>query len=143
MPAAVQREPDCVRKHLYTFTKSQLVSATGTAADFTLFGVLVKLLDFSPIWSVGISAALGAIIIFFLGRHWVFQAAHGHLVRQAILFIICALVSIGLNTGVLAMLLHVGHGEFMSRIAAAVLVAVTFNFPFQHFVVFGPLTERE
>ncbi|MEM9301666.1 MAG: GtrA family protein [Pseudomonadota bacterium] len=119
------------------FLRAQLAAAVGTLADVVAFQLLVVATDLAPTGAVAASASVGAIINFGLARHWVFRVGDGSLRRQATLFLLGALLSIVLNT----LLVHLGTVTLSwpplpVRLAAILLVAAGFNYPFQRRVVF-------
>lgn len=116
--------------------RAQIAAAIGTLADLASFVALLRL-EVAPVPAVIASASLGALVNFLLARHHVFDAADRPWARQAVLFALGAGISIALNAGLLALLLHLGAGAYLARLAAIVLVAGGFNFPFQKRVVFA------
>ncbi|MGD0673939.1 MAG: GtrA family protein [Polyangiaceae bacterium] len=120
-----------------TLARHQVASAVATALDFGSMVVLVQRLRLTPTAATGISAPLGALANFWLGRAWVFPKSTGPLRGQAIRYVLVSAASAAWNT----LGEHLVHGRLhaqyvLARALVAVAVSVLWNFPMQRHFVF-------
>ncbi len=108
--------------------KFGVVGATGYAVNLIVFAILVEGLGVHHI-----AAAIGAFLVavtnnFLLNRHWTFDAAGGHAGEQAWRFLAVSLIGLGVNLGVLALLVDGAELAELPSQAIAVAVAMPVNF---------------
>lgn len=84
-----------------------------------------------------ISAALGAVISFLLGRNWAFLNKDGKVTNQAIRYAITAMGSWLLNVkGLILFTETVGLNHLISNLLVATLVGIFYNFPLYRYFVY-------
>jgi putative flippase GtrA len=121
--------------------RSQIASLIASAVDF---GALILLVQVGRMWYVAataLGAGLGAFINFLLGRHWSFAAVEQVVRDQALRYAAVAAISLVLNS--LTVYLFTAYWNIhyaISRIIAAVLIGLLFNFPLHRRFVFGHRT---
>jgi putative flippase GtrA len=126
---------------MVSLRRSQIASLSATAVDF---GSLIFLVEVCGVWYVAataMGAGLGAIVNFLLGRHWSFTAGEQKVSGQALRYAAVAALSLVLNS--LAVYLLTAYGDIyyaLSRVIAAVLIGLLFNFPLHRRFVFGRRT---
>jgi putative flippase GtrA len=126
---------------MVSLRRSQIASLSATAVDF---GSLIFLVEVCGVWYVAataMGAGLGAIVNFLLGRHWSFTADEQKVSGQALRYAAVAALSLVLNS--LAVYLLTAYGDIyyaLSRVIAAVLIGLLFNFPLHRRFVFGRRT---
>lgn len=116
--------------------RNHISSISATAVDF---GVTLLSANVIGIWYVVanvIGATAGGVVSFVLGRNWVFNQRDSKWEHQALRYVIAVLVSIGLNT--LGVWLLVENFEIelaIAKMIVAVIIGVTVNFfMFRYFV---------
>jgi putative flippase GtrA len=118
--------------------RSQIASLTATLIDF---GTMVFLTEVAGLWYVAATATgafVGAVVNFFLGRHWSFTADHQPIHGQVLRYAIVSAMSLALNTvGVYLLTEYLSLHYTLSRALIAVAVALLFNFPLHRRFVFG------
>ena len=120
-----------------SFVRSQMSSAMATAMDFTVFVFLTEIVKVYYVIAAAISALVGAVISFTLGRNWAFRRKDGHLTYQAIRYIITSSTSLLLNTyGIFALTEYFGIQYIYSKIIISLLVGVFFNFFMYRYFVY-------
>lgn len=125
----------------HSFSKSQVAAFTATAVDFLC---LVVLVEFFSVWyatATAIGAFIGAITNFLLGRHWSFSATEDLWHSQALRYGIVAIGSLVLNTlSVYALTEMLELQYLISKIIAALIIGVAFNYPLHRYYVFKTKT---
>lgn len=125
------------KSFLYSFLKFQFAAIVATIIDLSTFYVLIY---FHPRWyleATAFGALLGAITNFIICRYWVTTSVGSPLSKQAIKYALVSTGSLLLNT----LLVYIStdtlqiEKEF-SRIIAAVIVAISYNFLLQKYFVF-------
>ena len=119
-----------------SFYRSQFASIVATAADFLITIFFTEIFKIWYVLSTALGNLIGAIISFFLGRHWAFNRKEGTLHWQAVRYAITSLMSMGLNTGGVYLLTENTELSYVvSKVIMAVLIGVSFNFlMFRYFV---------
>ena len=122
---------------LTSLRRSQIASLTATLIDF---GTMVFLTEVAGLWYVAATASgafVGAVVNFFLGRHWSFTAGHQPIHGQFLRYAIVSAMSLALNTlGVYLLTEYLNLHYTLSRAIIAVAVALLFNFPLHRRFVF-------
>ena len=119
-----------------SYFRSQASSAVATAIDFGSYGALYYLLSVHYAVSSATGNILGAVVSFYLGRHWAFQRQEGKLTYQAFRYAITSFSSAVINTsGVVLLTEQFGIESTLSKAIVAFFVGATFNFlMFRYFV---------
>lgn len=123
---------------MVSLKRSQIASLIATAVDFASLIFLVEVCGVWYVAATAMGAALGAIVNFLLGRHWSFTAGDQAVGGQALRYAMVALLSLVLNS--LAVYLLTAYGNIyyaLSRVIAAIVVGLLFNFPLHRRFVFG------
>lgn len=83
-----------------------------------------------------VGATAGGVVSFLLGRNWVFKSKQSRWEHQAFRYVIAVLVSIGLNTlGVWLLVENTQLQLAFAKMIVAVIIGVTVNFfMFRYFV---------
>jgi putative flippase GtrA len=115
-----------------------LVGASGYLVNLTVFAVLTGAglffrdgsdgLGFHYIPAAIISFCVAVTNNFLWNRHWTFDAKHGHAGFQAARFFTVSILALGINLGVLELLIQVAEVDELPAQAIAVAVAMPFNF---------------
>jgi putative flippase GtrA len=117
--------------------RSQIASLTATLADF---GCLILLVEVGHVWYVAAVAAaafVGAVVNFFLGRHWSFVAVIDDVRGQAVRYAMVAAMSLILNSiGVYVATEYFAIHYLASKALIAFLIGILFNFPLHRRFVF-------
>jgi dolichol-phosphate mannosyltransferase len=117
--------------------KFGVVGASGYAVNLIVFAALVEGLG-----AHHVAAAVGAFCVavtnnFLWNRHWTFDASDSHATEQAWRFLTVSLIGLGINLGVLYVLVDVaGLAEFPSQ-ALAVAIVMPANFVGNRLWTFG------
>ena len=121
---------------LQSFFKSQASSFLATVTDFSVYFLLFKGIGLYYGLSSGIGAVFGAVVSFFLGRHWAFKRKDGKLSTQALKYAITSGLSVLINTsGMIWMTETLSISPDISKVVVALLVGIFFNFfMFRYFV---------
>ena len=126
---------------MVSLRRSQIASLTATVVDFASLIFMVEVCGVWYVAATAMGAALGALVNFFLGRHWSFAAGEQPVAGQALRYAMVALLSLVLNS--LAVYLLTAYGNIyyaLSRVIAAALIGLLFNFPLHRRFVFGRRT---
>ncbi len=114
----------------------QLSAIIATLVDFTFTIFFKEACGLGYLLSASVGALLGGIANFILGRRWVFKAA-GPRHQQAFRYTVIWGGSILLNIGAVFLLtgsLHLNY--IISKIIAAFMIGLTFNYTMQRRFVF-------
>jgi putative flippase GtrA len=108
--------------------KFGVVGGSGYAINLAVFAVLVGPFDLHHI-----TAAVGAFLVavtnnFLWNRHWTFQATDRHPAHQGPRFLAVSLIGLGINLGILSLLVDVAEFAELPSQAIAVAVAMPANF---------------
>ena len=126
---------------LVSLGRSQVAALSATVIDFA---TMICLIEFAGVWYVAATATgafVGAVVNFFLGRHWSFTAGHQPIHGQFVRYAVVSVMSLALNTlGVYLLTDYVNFHYAVSRAITAVSVALLFNFPLHRRFVFGRQT---
>jgi putative flippase GtrA len=86
-----------MREKLATLFRSTLVGGAATAADLLVLFVCMQALGWSPRAANTPALIAGGLVNFHGNRTFAFRATEGRLERQATLFVLAELVTLGLN----------------------------------------------
>ncbi|HEY3816624.1 MAG TPA: GtrA family protein [Polyangiaceae bacterium] len=108
-----------------------------TVVDYGAMIALVEVAHLSPVVATAISAPLGAVTNFSLGRVWIFRAQAGHWAAQGLRYAVVSAASAGWNT-LGEHLVHdiAGMQYVLARVFVSVAVSLLWNFPMQRRFVF-------
>lgn len=119
-----------------SFWRSQATSVVSSTVDFGVYGILFYLISISYVISTATGNIGGAIVSFYLGRHWSFESTDGNKGWQAVRYAITSIASAVINTTGIYLLTENGslHPTY-SKIIISLLVGISFNFlMFRYFV---------
>ena len=108
--------------------KFGVVGVSGYVVNLTTFVLLIE------IWHIHlVLAAVGAFAVavtnnFVWNRYWTFHAAEAHPAFQAARFLIVSVAALGVNLGVLALLVALAGAPAVPAQALAVAIAMPLNF---------------
>lgn len=130
------REP--LLERAYRFVRALIVGGGATLADFSVFTTCVRGIGMAPVSARLPALMAGACLQFFGNRSFTFRAQAGSLTRQAKLFLVFELTTLGLNYGVFRLL--AGHitllpPELLSFLGTFI-VFVCFAYPTRRLIIF-------
>jgi putative flippase GtrA len=108
--------------------KFGLVGGVGYLINLLVFAVLAGLLDVHHVLAAIGSFCVAVTNNFVLNRYWTFEPGEDPAHFQAARFFVVSLASLGLNIGVLELLIANGVTGELAAQAIAVAVAMPFNF---------------
>jgi phosphatidylglycerophosphate synthase/putative flippase GtrA len=130
------RAPAARRRPLL-FLRHQMGAAFATLSDFATMTTLVEVGLTGPVAATGLGAAVGGVVNFVLGRHWVFGETWERPQPQALHYALVSGVSLALNMAGEHVLVGRWHTQYvLARIATALGVAVFWNYPMHRVLVF-------
>jgi len=109
-----------------------------TAADFLVLSILHYGFGMYYVYATAIGAVAGAIVSFFLGRHWAFMNKEGKLSIQGFKYILTSFFSLILNVGGVYLLVDIIGitNVLLAKTIIALVVGFFFNFPMQRFYIY-------
>jgi putative flippase GtrA len=129
--------PDAASTWWYTLGRHQIGAIIATGIDFGAMIGLVEVLGLSPVAGTAISAPLGGLANFALGRAWIFRRHTGHWAWQAARYTLVSGASAVWNTAGEHLVHDRAHVQYVAaRIVVSVLVSLLWNFPMQRRWVF-------
>jgi len=119
-----------------SFWRSQATSFVASFVDFGLYALMFYIISLDPILSSASGNILGAIISFFLSRHWAFENTRDRLAGQIFRYIVTSISSAVINSyGIYLLITTTILEPTIAKIIIAILVGIFFNFPmFKYFV---------
>ncbi len=102
--------------------KFSVVGASGYAVNLAVY---VGLLDGAGLHYLPAAVCSFGVAVtnnYFWNRHWTFRHHRGHLYYQGLRFLIVSLAALGLNLGLLRLLVAIGAGKIVAQAIAIVLV---------------------
>ncbi len=117
------------KRTIWELLRSATAGTVGGVTDLIVLVVLVELAGFAPAMATLVSAAVGALVNFFLNRGWAFRS-RGPIVKQGGLYALATAVWVGLS----AVVVHACVGfvrlpYIAARIVADVAVFLGWGFP--------------
>ena len=121
-----------------SFMRYNVSALIATAADFLVLSLLHYGLGMYYVYATAIGAVAGAVVSFFLGRHWAFMNKEGKLSTQSIKYIITSGFSLLLNVAGMYLLVDIlGISNIIiAKTIIALTVGILFNFPMQRFFIY-------
>ena len=131
------------RKHLVHFGKFQVVSCINFVVDYGIFFLLTSVLSMMTAPANIISYTCGIINSFLWNRYWTFKIRHSFLSRHFAKFVFVNLVSLGINTLAVWILVELyqfnvgllGLENFFAKLIATIF-SFTVNFAGNKLLVF-------
>ena len=120
-----------------SFGRAQVANLITSAVDYGTLFTLTEVFKVYYVHSRAISAIMGAITNFTLGRYWSFKAADKKSGPQLFRYAIVSAGSLFLNVWGLYIITEKFHIKYgYSAVATSLLVSVFYNFPLQRIFVF-------
>jgi len=121
-----------------SFMRYNVSALIATAADFLVLSLLHYGFGMYYVYATAIGAVAGAVVSFFLGRHWAFMNKEGKLSTQSIKYIITSGFSLLLNVAGMYLLVDIlGISNIIiAKTIIALTVGILFNFPMQRFFIY-------
>ena len=102
--------------------KFSLVGATGTAVNLGVYIALLRGAGLHYLLAASCSFVVAVSNNYFWNRHWTFRNHRGHVYYQGLRFLVVSLIALGLNLGVLKLLVELGLNKIAAQVIAIVLV---------------------
>ncbi len=120
-----------------SFFKAQASSIMASSIDFISTVVMVELLKICALFAGAFGTIIGGIVNFVIGRHWVFNAKNGLVLKQVSRFVLVWMGSFALNFFGFVLMVKVLHRNyFFSKVLVSVLVGISYNYFLQEKYVF-------
>ncbi len=116
--------------------KSQFSSIIATTVDFVSLIIFTELLGIYYLISTAMASALGAIVSFFLGRHWAFKKADKNVYVQALKYAVVSGFILICNVGGMYLFTDIFNIQYIfSKIIVSIIIGIFISFPlFRYFV---------
>ena len=131
------------RRTIFVFSQHQISAAVATAVDFAIMIACKSGLGMTPAMATAVGSLFGAVISFTLGRHWVFQQAHGDIRGQALRYAFVSTLSLIFNSLGEKLFVSLGLEYILARVVLSVVVGMLWNFPMHRYFVFRDRASRE
>jgi dolichol-phosphate mannosyltransferase len=107
--------------------KFSVVGASGTVVNFAVYATLNKWFHVHYLVAATVSFLVAVSNNYLLNRHWTFRGKRGHFAYQGLRFLVVSTVVLGLNLGILHVLVRQGSGTLFAQ-AVAIAACVPVNF---------------
>lgn len=122
---------------ILSFVRYQVAAIIATMVDFFVLIALTELFNVWYVTSTAIGAFCGALTNFIICRYWAFVNSSNNLVNQVYKYILVSIGSLILNTLFVYLLTDfVNINYSISKIIAAITIAIFYNFTLQKYYVF-------
>ncbi len=119
------------------FLRAQVSAFAGGVIDYLIMIICIEWFGISLITAIIIGGTIGAVINFFINRHWTFRNHNTKLLPQLVKFISAAMGSILLKaTGTQFLTNALGVDYKITRLITDAIVCFGYNFLIQKFWVF-------
>ena len=117
--------------------RSQATAIMATAADFSVYFVLFHFISIYYVTASGIGAFCGAIVSFFLSRHWAFKSTDDRMRSQMMRYGCASGLSLFLNVyGIYFVVETFGIEETIAKVLTSISIGLFINFPIFRYWVF-------
>jgi putative flippase GtrA len=107
--------------------KFSIVGASGYVVNLAVYVALLRGADLHYLPAATCSFAVAVSNNYFWNRHWTFRHHRGHLYYQGLRFFLVSLAALGLNLGLLRLLVAAGVGKIVAQ-AVAIALVTPFSF---------------
>jgi len=120
-----------------SLSRSQIAALIATLVDYGILIVWVEIIHQHYLQGVALGALGGAVINFFLNRHWSFEASRERLHPQALRYALVSLFSLILNTSGVYLLTEYAHVYYLlSQTFVSIILGLVWNYPLHRFFVY-------
>ncbi len=102
--------------------KFSVVGVSGYAVNLAVYVILLDGADLHYVPAAACSFVVAVSNNYVWNRHWTFRHSRGHLYYQGVRFLAVSLAALGLNLGLLRLLVELGAGKIVAQAIAIVLV---------------------
>jgi putative flippase GtrA len=103
------------------------VGATGYVVNLAVYALLVRGADVQYLAAAVCSFAVAVTNNYLWNRLWTFRETRGDLYHQGVRFLVVSLVALGLNLGILKVLVEFGTNKIVAQ-AIAIILVTPFSF---------------
>ena len=115
-------------RHNWTqLLKFCVVGFSGTVVNFAVYATLNKWFNVHYLIAATFSFLAAVTNNYLLNRHWTFRGKRGHFAYQGLRFLVVSTCVLGLNLGILHVLVQAGFGTLFAQ-AVAIAACVPVNF---------------
>jgi putative flippase GtrA len=107
--------------------KFSAVGASGYVVNLAVYAVLVRGVGLHYLLAAVCSTSVAIANNYLWNRLWTFRETRGDLYHQGARFLIVSVVALGLNLGILKLLVELGVDKIVAQ-AVAVILVMPFNF---------------
>lgn len=126
-----------IKSFIYSFLKFQAAAIIATGVDFGVYFLLKYGIGKWYLLATFIGALLGAITNFIILRYWATKSTKNKLSHQAGKYSLVAAGSLFLNTSLVYLFTELFYiSSDISKVAGAIIVAISYNFILQKYFVF-------
>lgn len=132
-----------VKSFIFSFLKFQAAAIIATGFDFSVYYTLEhgfnleQIFDKPYVFAAIVSAISGAIVNFIILKYWAAKPSQKKLIHQAGKYILVSAGSLLLNVSLIYLITEFFHiSSDISKVIAAIIVAVSYNFILQKYFVF-------
>ena len=106
----------------FQLLKFSAVGASGYVVNLAIYVALLKGADLHYLPAAACSFVVAVSNNYFWNRHWTFRDERGHVYHQGLRFLAVSIAALGLNLGLLRLLVAAGAGKIDAQAIAIVLV---------------------